>query len=108
MQGKEKAEGEHAADHRLLDVRSVLAVEHASPQCRRHRACFGLEYFGETSRSPHGPDLLDADHRIGELRGLMAHLCPVAFGSVAPVLHHLPEREEHEEADEQYHGEEVP
>ena len=38
----------------------------------------------------------------------MAHLRAVASRSIAPVLDHSPERKEHEEANEQYHGEKVP
>ena len=84
--GEIEADGEHGADQRLLQVGGVLRAE--DPRARAgsgELARIVDEHSGEPVGTPHGPDRLDADQRIGELGRALPDLMAALLGLLAPA-----------------------
>ena len=79
--GEVDADGQHGADHRLLQVGGELGAERSrrATSSASSRAS-SSNTVGEPVGTPHGPDRLDADQRVGELGRALADLLPVLLG----------------------------
>ena len=104
----EQADGEHAADQRLLQVGRVLAAEHGAARHQLALAHLALEHGRQPARPAHRPDRLDAGQHVGELGGVAARLAALLAVDLAAAPHQAAEPHRRDQGDDQDDQQQLP